>query len=181
MSMDPKMIQEILKLVNKSDLTEVEIEQKDFRLRIKRSGVEGGTHLLAPAELQTYTMPALQAPVVQLPATTQTQAAVPAAPAAEAAAAPAATPADAAPATGGKTYTITSPMIGTFYRRPGPDKEAFVKVGDTISQGQVVCIIEAMKLFNEIESDVSGKIVQMLVEDSSPVEYEQPLFVVELS
>ena len=176
MSMDPKMIQEILKLVNKSDLTEVEIEQQDFRLRIKRS-VEGTAHLLAPAELQTYTMPALQAPVVQLPATTQTQAAAPAAPAAEASAAPA----DAAPATGGKTYTITSPMIGTFYRRPGPDKEAFVKVGDTISQGQVVCIIEAMKLFNEIESDVSGKIVQMLVEDSSPVEYEQPLFVVELS
>jgi acetyl-CoA carboxylase biotin carboxyl carrier protein len=169
MSMDPKMIQEILKLVNKSDLTEVEIEQKDFRLRIKRSGAEGGTHLLAPAELQAYTMPALQAPVAQLPAATQSPATTPAAPAAEASAA------------GGKTYTITSPMIGTFYRRPGPDKEAFVKVGDTISQGQVVCIIEAMKLFNEIEADVSGKIVQILVEDSSPVEYEQPLFVVELS
>ncbi|MBX3102417.1 MAG: acetyl-CoA carboxylase biotin carboxyl carrier protein [Bacteroidetes bacterium] len=176
--MDPKIIQEILKLVNKSDLTEVEIEEKDFRLRIKRSGVEGAAHIISPAELQTYTLPALSVPQ-QLPAAAVPSAASqPALTAAPEASAAASTPASAA---GGKMHTVTSPMIGTFYRKPSPDKELFVKVGDTISKGQVLCIIEAMKLFNEIESEVAGKVVQILVEDSSPVEYEQALFVIELS
>jgi acetyl-CoA carboxylase biotin carboxyl carrier protein len=95
------------------------------------------------------------------------------------AAPPAEKPAKAAEAPAGNTVTIKSPMIGTFYRSPSPDKPAFVNIGDEITPGKVVCIIEAMKLFNEIESEVSGKIVKVLVEDASPVEYDQPLFLVE--
>lgn len=89
------------------------------------------------------------------------------------------TKSDAAESTGGNTITIKSPMVGTFYRSPGPDKEAFIKVGDEISVGSKICIIEAMKLFNEIESEVSGRLVKILADDASPVEYDQPLFLIE--
>ncbi|MFN8922796.1 MAG: acetyl-CoA carboxylase biotin carboxyl carrier protein [Sphingobacteriia bacterium] len=166
--MDIKSIQEILRLVNKSDLTEVEIEDKGFKLVVKRGGQGPVAHVLHSAE-----MPQLLAaqPVV--------------APQVAGSSAAAITPAEDAPkaASGGsaRAHVIKSPMIGTFYTKPSPDKPTFVKVGDSIGQGQVLCIVEAMKLFNEIESEVSGKIVKILVEDSSPVEYDQPLFEVELA
>ncbi len=157
--MDFKQIQELIKMVNKSNIGEVTIEQKDFRVTIKQKE-EHVTQVVSAA-------PMAAAPVAQAPAAVQ---------AAPAAAAPAAQPAEA-PA--GNTITIKSPMIGTFYRRPSPDKPNLVDVGTEIAPGKVVCIIEAMKLFNEIESEVKGKIVKVLVDDASPVEYDQPLFLVE--
>lgn len=161
--MDFKQIQELVKMVNKSNISELSIEQEKFKITIKQKDHE------AP---QVITIPAA-APV-------QTVAqATPAATAATLAATPAATAAtpDAAPVE--NLVTIKSPMIGTFYRSPGPDKPSFVNVGDEVAPGKVVCIIEAMKLFNEIESEVGGKIVKVLVDDASPVEYDQPLFLVE--
>jgi acetyl-CoA carboxylase biotin carboxyl carrier protein len=157
--MDFKQIQELIKLVNESNLGEVTIEQKEFKISIKAKE-EQVTQIVASS------MPS--APVYsQLPPAAP-QAALPQSPA---------TPAAAAASS--NTVTIKSPMIGTFYRRPSPDKPNFVEVGAEVSPGKVVCIIEAMKLFNEIESEVKGKIVKILVEDASPVEYDQPLFLVE--
>ncbi len=147
-------------MVNKSNLSEVTIEEKGFRLTIKQKE-DNVTQVMAAAPVYA---PA-PAPV-----------AAPAPAAAPAAAAPAAPKAEAK---ADNLITIKSPMIGTFYRRPSPDKPIFVEVGDEVSPGKVVCIIEAMKLFNEIESEVKGKIVKVLVEDQSPVEYDQPLFLVE--
>ncbi len=154
--MDFKQIQELIKIINKSNISELSIEQEAFKITIKQKDNE---------IQQVYAMPAT-APV---------QVAAPVAPAATpaaAATAPVAAKAD-------NLVTIKSPMIGTFYRSGGPDKPPFVNVGDEVNTGKVVCIIEAMKLFNEIESEVSGKIVKVLVEDASPVEYDQPLFLVE--
>lgn len=156
--MDIKEIQELIKFVAKSGVSEVSIDRKDFKITIKAAGN-------APMVV-TATVPAA-APVQQL-------AAAPAP--APVAAAPAA-PAPAAEAS--NLITIKSPMIGTFYRSASPDKPSFVNVGDEIGTGKVVCIIEAMKLFNEIESEVSGRIVKILVDNASPVEYDQPLFLVE--
>ena len=147
-------------MINKSNIGELTVEQKDFRITIKQKE----DHVTQVVSAQPVAVAA--APVAAAPA--------PASAAAPAAAAPAA---PAAPA--GNLITIKSPMIGTFYRRPGPDKTNFVEVGDDVSEGKVVCIIEAMKLFNEIESEVSGKVVKILVDDASPVEYDQPLFLVE--
>jgi acetyl-CoA carboxylase biotin carboxyl carrier protein len=160
--MDAKTIQELIRLVNKSDLTEVEIETPDFRLRLKRGGSE----------------------VVQ--AAPQVVVAAPPAPAASPSpSTPASAPANRPPAATESSedhlVVIRSPMIGTFYRAPGPDKEPFVKVGDDIDKGQVLCIIEAMKLFNEIESEQRGRIVRILVENAQPVEYDQPLFLIDPS
>lgn len=159
--MDFKQIQELIRLVNKSNIGEISIEEKGFKVVIKQKQ-ENVTQVVAPA-----------APIY-----TQAPAAAPAPVAATAA--PAATEkpkaAEAAPS---NTITIKSPMIGTFYRRPSPDKPLFAEVGDEVTPGKVVCIIEAMKLFNEIESEVKGRIVKILVEDASPVEYDQPLFLVE--
>jgi acetyl-CoA carboxylase biotin carboxyl carrier protein len=159
--MDFKQIQELIKLVNDSNIGEVTLEQKDFKVTIKQkeeqiTQIVSSTMQSAPMYQQ---MPQ-QAPQHSLPASDSS--------------AP-----KAAPAAPGNTVTITSPMIGTFYKRPSPDKPDFVSVGDEVSPGKVVCIIEAMKLFNEIESEVKGKIVKILVEDASPVEYDQPLFLVE--
>ena len=161
--MDIKSIQELLKQVNRSNLEEVEIEQKDFRIRIKKQTAEKNVVVstVAPQPI------AIQQPVQEV-----------AAPVAEQKPAP---EQKAAPAAEDNLITIKSPMIGTFYRSPSPDKEPFAKVGDTISSGQVLCIIEAMKLFNEIESEVEGKIVKILVDNATPVEYDQPLFLVEPS
>lgn len=160
--MDFKQIQELIKMVNKSNLSEVTIEQKDFKITIKQEA-ETVHQMIAAAPVAAH------APVMAAPA-----------PAAVASpAAPAAAPATDAGA--GNYITVKSPMIGTFYRRPSPDKPNFVEVGDEVSVGKVVCIIEAMKLFNEIESEVKGRIVKVLVEDSSPVEYDQPLFLVDPS
>ncbi len=160
--MDFKQIQELIKLVNKSNLSELTIEEKDFKVTIKQKE-EIIQQTLISGQFQ-------QAPQAFAPA--PAPAALPAA-----AAPPAATKADDT----SKYITIKSPMIGTFYRKPSPDKPLFVEVGSEVTPGKIVCIIEAMKLFNEIESEVKGKIVQVLVEDQSPVEYDQPLFLVDPS
>jgi acetyl-CoA carboxylase biotin carboxyl carrier protein len=158
--MDFKQIQELVKMVNKSNISELSIEQDKFKITIKQKDNEP----------PVYAVPAV-APVYQ-----QVPQMAPAAPAAQAAPAADAKPAEAK---ADNLVTIKSPMIGTFYRSPGPDKPSFVNVGDDVAPGKVVCIIEAMKLFNEIESEVGGKIVKVLVDDASPVEYDQPLFLVE--
>ncbi|MBO9683094.1 MAG: acetyl-CoA carboxylase biotin carboxyl carrier protein [Flavisolibacter sp.] len=163
--MDFKQIQELIKLVNDTNIGEVTIEQKEFRLTIKQKE-EQVTQMVAAS---------MQAPVFAQPVAQQQQT--------SSTAIPAQTPEKPKLelTTPSNTITIKSPMIGTFYRRPSPDKPIFVEVGDEVSPGKVVCIIEAMKLFNEIESEVKGKIVKILVEDASPVEYDQPLFLVEPS
>jgi acetyl-CoA carboxylase biotin carboxyl carrier protein len=153
--MDIKQIQELIRFVSKSGVNEVSLEQKDFKITIKTNQAPTVVHA---------TVPALSAPT-----------AAPAPVAAPAAAAPAAAPV----ADTSNLITIKSPMIGTFYRSASPDKPLFVNVGDEIKSGTVVCIIEAMKLFNEIESEISGRIVKILVDNASPVEYDQPLFLVE--
>lgn len=162
--MNITQIQDLIKFVAKSGVSEVEIEQKDFKITIK-------TH---EPERKSKTPEVIQVAPAAAPAIAAAPA--PAAPAP--APAPAAAPA-AAPASAGNLLEVKSPMIGTFYRSPGPDKPPFIEVGDVIRVGDTVCIIEAMKLFNEIESEVSGKIVKVLVNDSTPVEYDQPLFLVE--
>jgi acetyl-CoA carboxylase biotin carboxyl carrier protein len=161
--MEYKQIQELIKTINKSNISELCIEEGDFKIIIKQE-------LSAPA--QYISMP--QAPM-------QVQASQPAMPQQSTSATPPASSTEkpAAPAVASNLITIKSPMIGTFYRSPSPDKPLFVNVGDEIKAGQVLCIIEAMKLFNEIESEVSGRIVKVIADDSSPVEYDQPLFLVE--
>jgi acetyl-CoA carboxylase biotin carboxyl carrier protein len=171
--MDFKSILEILRFVNKSDLTEVDIVQPDFKLKIKRSGGEAAHVEYVP---QPSLAPVQYAPV---PVAAPVVAAAPAAPVAAAplTVAAALAPAAAAESTSGKL--VRSPMVGTFYRTAAPDKPAFVQVGDVVQVGQTLCIIEAMKLFNEIESDVAGKVVKILVENAKPVEFDQPLFEIE--
>ncbi|HEU4904444.1 MAG TPA: acetyl-CoA carboxylase biotin carboxyl carrier protein [Flavisolibacter sp.] len=163
--MDFKQIQELIKMINKSNIGEVSIEQKDFRITIKQKEDAVAQLVSAPASMalphMVHQAPALTAPAAQLQSE-EPKSAQPA-------------------ATASNLVTIKSPMIGTFYRRPSPDKPNFVEIGDEVTPGKVVCIIEAMKLFNEIESEVKGKVVKILVEDSSPVEYDQPLFLVDPS
>jgi acetyl-CoA carboxylase biotin carboxyl carrier protein len=166
--MEFKQIQELIKAINKSNISELSVEEGDFKITIKQAQVSE-TQFVAVQAPMPMSMPTMM-PQAQQPAAI---AAPQPAPAAQAAA-PATTP-----ATSGKEITIKSPMIGTFYRSSSPDKPAFVNVGDEVKQGQVLCIIEAMKLFNEIESEVSGRIVKVLIDDASPVEYDQPLFLVE--
>jgi len=150
--MDIKQIQDLIKFVHKSGVNEVSIEENDFKITIKTNQ--------APTVV-TATIPAA-APLAAAPAPV--------------AAAPAAAP---AVRESDNYFTIKSPMIGTFYRSASPDKPAFVNVGDEIKAGQVLCVVEAMKLFNEIEAEISGRIVKVLVDNASPIEYDQPLFVVE--
>jgi len=159
--MDIREIQNLIKFVSKSGATEVKLEMDDFKITIKTTpeGVESTTYVQ-------------QVPVSQ--ALPQAAAAQPVAPTTPVAVTPAADD-------DSKYITIKSPIIGTLYRKPSPDKPVFVEVGSTISKGDVVCVIEAMKLFNEIESEVSGKIVKVFVDDSSPVEFDQPLFLVDPS
>lgn len=154
MSMDIKQIQDLIKFVSKSGVNEVSIEEKDFKITIKTN--QEPTYIAAP--VQAAAPIAAPAPV----AAPIAQSVVVEAPNEEA-----------------SFITVKSPMIGTFYRSPGPDKGVFVNVGDEITPGKVICIVEAMKLFNEIESEVSGKIVKILVNDAEPVEYDQPLFLVD--
>ncbi len=154
LSMDIKQIQDLIRFVSKSGVNEVSIEQNEFKITIKTNQAPTVVHATIP------TAAAAPAPVALTPA---------AAPAAEA----------PAPPDTSKYLTVRSPMIGTFYRSSTPEKPVFVNVGDEIKSGSVVCIIEAMKLFNEIESEVSGRIVKVLVDNASPVEYDQPLFLVE--
>lgn len=164
-------IQELIKFVAKAGVTEVEIENKDFKITIK-SEMPKKKGLAEPV-IQQIQVPVAQPQVV---APAPVTAAAPAA-------APAPAPAAETPAAedNSNLIEVKSPMIGTFYRRPSPDKDPFKDVGDSIKEGDVVCVIEAMKLFNEIESEVSGKIVKFLVDDNSPVEYDQPLFLVDPS
>lgn len=160
--MDFKQIQELIRMVNKSNIGEVSIEEKGFKLTIRQKQETVQQIISAAPASVPVSAPAAQ---VSLPA-----------------------PPPAAGDSKSKTsaespnsnlLVIKSPMIGTFYRSPSPDKPSFLNVGDEVSVGKVVCIIEAMKLFNEIESEVSGRIVKVLAEDASPVEYDQPLFLVE--
>ena len=160
--MNFKEIQELIRLVSKSDLAEFKVKDGEFELSIKTQKALKMPEMQAISYQPSYTMQ--QAPAQQL---------TPAPKALEAA------PAAAAPESGKKQIEIKSPMVGTFYRSGGPDKPPFVKVGDKIESGKTVCIIEAMKLFNEIESEVKGTIVKVCVEDASPVEYDQVLFIVE--
>lgn len=164
--MEFKEIQDILKLVNRTDLTEVEIEKEGFKIKIRRKTPENNVVYTtqSPIPLPTPAPVVPSTPPVAAPAETKQE--------------------------GGKaeesvkndnTFTFKSPMIGTFYRSGSPDSPPFVKVGDHISKGQVLCIIEAMKLFNEIESEVEGKVVKILIDNAQPVEYDQPLFLIELS
>ncbi|PZP41308.1 MAG: acetyl-CoA carboxylase biotin carboxyl carrier protein [Pseudopedobacter saltans] len=156
--MDFKQIQELIKTINKSNIGELCIQEKDFKICIKQKvdniivGAPAPTnYVAAPAPTP---LPAAQAPATTSSSTSPTE-------------------------DTNKYVTIKSPMIGTFYRKPSPDKPNLVDEGTDINPGKVVCIIEAMKLFNEIESEVSGKIVKILVDDASPVEFDQPLFLVE--
>ena len=163
--MDFKQIQELIKMINKSNIGELTIEQKDFRLTIKQKEEHITQVISSSAQNSPVYTTTPQPAINQQPSVTS------------------------GAASGEKTktvesissnlITIKSPMIGTFYRRSSPDKPNLVEVGDEVAPGKVVCIIEAMKLFNEIESEVKGKIVKVLVEDASPVEYDHPLFLVE--
>lgn len=155
--MDIKQIQELVKLINKTNIGEITIEEEGVKITVKQKK-DPVQHIVANA-----------APAYAAPA------------AAPAAAPPPATAKPAAEPKADNLLTIKSPMIGTFYRQAGPGKPVFASVGDEVTPGKVVCIIEAMKLFNEIESEVKGKIVKVLVEDASPVEYDQPLFLVDPS
>jgi acetyl-CoA carboxylase biotin carboxyl carrier protein len=158
--MDIKQIQELIKFVSRSGVNEVAIEQENFKITIKTNQAPTVVHASVPAPVATTAIPAAAAPLPVSVTETKSAETI----AAE----------DAS-----KYITIKSPMIGTFYRSSSPDKPFFLNVGDEVTVGKVVCIIEAMKLFNEIESEVSGKIVKVLVDNASPVEYDQPLFLVE--
>lgn len=162
--MDFKQIQELIKIVNRSNIGELSIEEKDFKITIKQKEDLAPVYTQAAPTQQYFQQPIQQAaPQLQQSAPALSQAPV--------------------EPSGSKVpenvITIKSPMIGTFYRSSGPDKGPFVSVGDEIAPGKTVCIIEAMKLFNEIESEIKGIIVKVLVDDASPVEYDQPLFLVE--
>jgi acetyl-CoA carboxylase biotin carboxyl carrier protein len=159
-------IQDLIKFIAKAGVTEVEIEQKDFKITIKSEMPKRKKELADPMVHQTHVPPAIEVPM-QIPVVASKVEAE----------APAAEEVDE-----NLNYIeVKSPMIGTFYRRPSPDKDPLKDVGDMIKEGDVVCVIEAMKLFNEIESEIKGKIVKFLVEDNTPVEYDQPLFLVDPS
>lgn len=165
--MDIKEIQSLIKFVAKSGASEVKLEMEDLKITIRT-----GTHSSNNEPTYVQQIPIAQAAVPQV-AQVHAEASAPVV--------------EAKPTTAdsgeedSKYITIKSPIIGTFYRKPGPDKPSFVEVGADIAKGDVLCVIEAMKLFNDIESEVSGKIVKILVDDSSPVEFDQPLFLVDPS
>jgi len=165
--MDLKEIQNLIKFVAKSGASEVKLEMDDVKITIKTGSDERETTILQQVPMQAA--PQVQQPVQQQPSSPQQQES-------------STTGGEANAAQEDKGYvTIKSPIIGTFYRKPSPDKGPFVEIGDAVKVGDVLCVIEAMKLFNEIESEISGKIVKVLVDDSSPVEFDQPLFLVDPS
>lgn len=153
--MDLKQIHELIKIINKSNIGEISIEDKDGKVTIKQKEDAAVTYTTSAP--QVFAAPVATAPTPATPASS----------------------ASPAPVKADNLITIKSPMIGTFYRRSSPDKPVLAEIGTEITPGKVVCIIEAMKLFNEIESEIKGTIVKVLVEDASPVEYDQPLFLVE--
>ncbi|MDC1226208.1 acetyl-CoA carboxylase biotin carboxyl carrier protein [Algibacter sp.] len=162
--MDIKEIQNLIKFVARSGASEVKLEMDDIKITI-RTGSDSDTTIVHQVPATQMPHQVMAAPALAAPEQAATSAPAPAAEASE----------------DSKYITIKSPIIGTFYRKPSPDKPLFVEVGKTIAEGDVLCVIEAMKLFNEIESEVSGKIVKILVDDSSPVEFDQPLFLVDPS
>jgi len=163
--MDLKDIQNLIKFVAKSGASEVKLETDDIKITIRTGGEYKGEPTTILQQIPVSTAPIMQTPIVQVPQPSATE-----------------TPAEeVAPDDSSKYITIKAPIIGTLYRKPSPDKPVFVEVGQTINEGDVLCVIEAMKLFNEIESEVSGKIVKVLVDDASPVEFDQPLFLVDPS
>ncbi len=168
--MDIKEIQELIKFVAKSGATEVNLEIDNVKISIKSPAKKGAV----PETTIIQQIPVAQNPAAVMPTPAPAPAPATATQAADA-------PAKTESIDDDKYITVKSPMIGTFYRKPSPDKDTFVNVGDTIKSGDVLCVIEAMKLFNEIESELSGTIVKVLVDDSTPVEYDQPLFLVDPS
>lgn len=166
--MDVKEIQSLIKFVAKSGASEVKLEMEDIKITIRTGSTGSSTPETTIVQQIPVAQPSAATPAAPAPAHTQETSA------------PA--PADTKKAEDDSKYiTVKSPIIGTFYRKPSPDKPPFVEVGSTINKGDVLCVIEAMKLFNDIESEVSGKIVKILVDDSSPVEFDQPLFLVDPS
>ena len=165
--MDIKEIQNLIKFVAKSGASEVKLEMEDVKITIKTGASKTETTIVQANPM--VGVPQMQTPVA------------PVAPAQAEAPAAAQAPATSSDDENSKFITVNSPIIGTFYRKPAPDKPNFAEVGQSIKVGDTVCVIEAMKLFNEIESEVSGKIVKVLVDDSSPVEFDQPLFLVDPS
>ena len=157
--MNFKQIQQLIKFVSKTDVAEVNIENNNFKINIKGNSKSN----LEPINKVFQPTPILPQPIQ--PEVIQTKVTPVSSPIPE--------------SSSDNYHTVKSPIIGTFYRKPSPDKDVFVNVGDTVGEGDVLCVIEAMKLFNEIESDISGKIVKILVEDASPVEFDQPLFLIE--
>ena len=157
--MDIKDLQNLIKFVSKADVAGVKYKTKDFEINITNHTF--GTTVTTPQATQVF-------PTTNVVPTVQPASEVP-------------TTNDTAAEDNGKYITIKSPIIGTFYRKPAPDKEPFVSVGSEITEGTVICVVEAMKLFNQIESEVSGKIVKILVDDATPVEFDQPLFLVDPS
>ncbi len=164
--MDLKEIQNLIKFVAKSGASEVKLEMEDVKITIRTTSEENKETTIVQQIPLGNAVPTAQ-PIAQVQQTTAPVAAESAAASSE--------------EDNSKYITIKSPIIGTLYRKPSPDKPTFVEVGDTIKEGDVLCIIEAMKLFNEIESEVSGKIVKILADDNSPVEFDQPLFLVDPS
>ncbi len=167
--MKPSEIQDLIKFVAKSGVSEVEIEDKDFKITIKTPPHKKGKLIVETPSVVQVQAPVTAAPIAAAPVVAAAPAPVVAAP----------VPSDESDDS--KYVAVKSPMIGTFYRKPSPDKANFVNVGDDVAGDTVVCMIEAMKLFNEIESEITGKIVKVLVDDGSPVEYDQPLFLVDPS
>ncbi len=160
--MDIKEIQNLIKFVSKAGVTEVSLEQGEFKITIKTTG-QGEVGAVNPVVQSVVTAPiaVVAQPVQSTPVETNS------------------VEKSAGGVDESKYITIKSPMIGTFYRRPSPDKDIFVNIGDSIQVGTVLCVVEAMKLFNEIESEIAGRIVKVLVDDASPIEYDQPLFLVD--
>ena len=158
--MNFKQIQQLIKFVSKTDVAEVNIENNNFKINIKGSKSQKNeiTQQVVQQPIQHQTQVPIVQPIPVEPPKSDVQEDT---------------------SSSNNYLTVKSPIIGTFYRKPSPDKDAFVNVGDTIKEGDTLCVIEAMKLFNEIESDFSGKIVKILVEDASPVEFDQPLFLIE--
>ena len=171
MALDIKEIQELIKFVAKSGVSEVNLEIGEMKISIKTPPKKGKGQI----ETVVQQIPVAAAPAIA-PVTVQSPPIVAAAPEVASETTVASSDTDDS-----KYVTIKSPMIGTFYRKPSPDKDPFVNVGDEVNVGTVVCVVEAMKLFNEIESEISGKIIKVLVEDMSPIEYDQPLFLVDPS
>jgi acetyl-CoA carboxylase biotin carboxyl carrier protein len=169
--MDFKEIQELLRLISKLELKEFKLKEGEFELSVRTKFHSNARETAHVAPVHVAMAPSVALPESSVPAPAPAQQGAPAS--AEVNAAPAPAPRD------NDYVPIKSPIVGTFYRSPTPEKPAYVKVGDKVEAGAVVCIIEAMKLFNEIESDISGRIVKVLVEDAQPVEYDQVLFLVD--